>query len=269
LQPIRRWPASPINKAAWQSPNKPGVSGGGEENLVAAEEVGSWKWAETQFQKSIVGKHNMSTDKRRGRQIVPAVQIPDDGLGEAMLALPPPHRCYAWARVIHGYTQVDAARASGYSASSQSVLAAAGGRLEHDVRIRAAMRELSFGLLQSEGPKSIRKLVELRDSATDEKVQLKAATEILTRAGLNPINQSHMLVEHRNLSDAEQDRRYLELCKVLGIAESSAQKSLAELNRTAPDAIEGEFEELDAAQDDGSQGLEDLLSPPPLDGTGD
>lgn len=202
----------------------------------------------------------MSASKSPGKQIVPAVQIPDEGLGEAMLALSPAHRCYAWARVVHGYTQAEAARSAGYSASSDAVLQAQGSRLEHSEGIIAAMRELSFGLLQSEGPKSIKKLIELRDRATDEKVQLKAATEILTRAGLNPINRTHMLVEHRNLSDAEQDRRYLELCKQLGISEVSARKSLAELNNAAPDAIDAEFEEVPSANgDDGSAGLEDLL----------
>lgn len=183
--------------------------------------------------------------KSRGRQIVPAVTIPDDGLGEAMLALNPAHRCYAWARVVHGYTQAESARVAGYSASSPAVLAAKGGHLEQDIRIRAAIRELSFGLLQSEGPKSIKKLIELRDKATDEKVQLRAAEAILTRAGLNPINQSHVLVDHRNLSDAEQDRRYLALCKELGITDAAAQKSLAELN-----AVDAEYEEVSDDADD-------------------
>lgn len=188
--------------------------------------------------------------KSRGKQIVPAVTIPDDGLGEAMLALAPAHRAFAWAIVTHGYTQAEAAKAAGYSASSGNVLSATGARLMARTDIRAAIRELSFGLLQSEGPKSIRKLLDLRDHATDEKVQLKAATEILTRAGLNPINQTHMLVEHRNLSDAEQDRRYLELCKQLGITEASARKSLAELN-----AVDAEYEEVSDDADD----LADLL----------
>ncbi len=206
--------------------------------------------------------------KPRGRQIVPIVNIPDDGLGEAMLALSAPHRAFAWAIVVHGYSGAEAARAAGYSASSQAVLDATGGRLKAHSGIRAAIRELSFGLLQSEGPKSIRKLVELRDKATDEKVQLKAASEILTRAGLNPINQTHMLVEHRNLSDAEQDRRYLELCKQLGITEVSAKKSLAELNSPPPpDAIDAEFEEVKSPfegetwETDSADDLNDLLAP--------
>lgn len=174
------------------------------------------------------------------REIVPQVRVPEDGLGQAMSALSAGHRAYAWARVILGMNRTRAAQAAGYSAANRDVAKVTGHRLEHDERIQAAIAELCRGLMRSEGANSIRALIAIRDDRKAEnKDRIKAATELLNRCGLSSVNESHVTVTHE-LSEAQLDRKILDLCRELGLTPAEAQKLLIDPSKV----VDAEFSEV-------------------------
>src|SRR5207248_4437927 len=80
--------------------------------------------------------------------------------------------------------------------------------------------------LRSEGPRSILTLVEVRDDkAAAPRDRIKAATELLNRAGMSAVSEHHHFVDHQ-LSESEQDKRILQLAKELGLDEANAMRLL-------------------------------------------
>lgn len=185
---------------------------------------------------------------------LPQIRVPEDGLGPAMLALPNASmRAYVVGRVFYGLNRARAAEAAGYSTATPDVAKVQGYRLEHDERIQAAIAEESRKLMRSQGPRSIRTLIKIRDDkAAENKDRIKAATELLSRAGLNAVTEGHITVEHK-LTPAQQDRRILELARELGLSETEARKMLVDPSKV----IDAEYEEVPA--DAGREGLEDIL----------
>jgi hypothetical protein len=181
---------------------------------------------------------------------LPALRLDENNLGPAMLALNPQQRLWVHGRVFGGLSQKDAADFAGYSNSSDDVLKNAGSRLAHIPAVQDAIVECSRLLLRAEGPQSIRELIRIRDNGEDDKVRLRASTELLDRmGGLSSMTQHTLDVVHHNMSNAEKDARILQLAAELGLDETSAQKLLIDPNAPKTkaklnDYIEAEFTEV-------------------------
>jgi phage terminase small subunit len=187
--------------------------------------------------------------------VVPVLRLDEKHLGPAMLALNAAQRVFVHALVFGGVSQKAAAQAAGYSSSSDDVLKSTGHRLAHDPRIQEAIVECSRQLLRAEGAASVRELVRLRDHSDDDKVRLRAATELCDRAGLNAISQHNVDVTHTHkLSEAALDARILALAKEAGLDDASARKLLID-----PNVIDAEYSEVPEPVPVGPLGIEDLL----------
>jgi phage terminase small subunit len=180
--------------------------------------------------------------KAVGRPVEPALQIPDDGLGPAMLALAPGHRAFVYFKVFGLMNNKDAAIAAGYSNAGQTAKAI-GYNLAHRDDVQAAIREETRKLGTEQGPKSLATVIYLRDKAKDERVRLKASTELLALCGLGPIAQSHVTVDHNvTYTDDDLDRQIIEYSRKLGLGEVATRKMLLKPDRV----IDGEFTEVPA-----------------------
>jgi hypothetical protein len=173
--------------------------------------------------------------------VVPALRLDESHLGPAMLALNPAQRIFTHAKVFGGMSNKDAAAAAGYSTSSDDVLKATGSRLAHDPHVQEAIVECSKQLMRAEGAASVRVLVRLRDHGADDKIKLRAATELLDRCGgLSAATQHNIDVTHTHqLSEAALDQKILALAKEAGLTDGEARKLLI-----SPDTIDAEFTEV-------------------------
>lgn len=170
------------------------------------------------------------------------IPLDPSSLGPAMAALPPGTAAFVHAKIHLGLTNTEAARLAGYSQRSPHSLEVTASQIAHP-RVQAALLEEGQKLMRSEGPKSIRTLVEIRDdkSATTAD-RAKAATELLNRSGFHAATQHNISVEV-SLTDAQKDERILLLAKELGLVEGEARKLLI-----APDkVIDAEFTEVTPA----------------------
>jgi len=175
-----------------------------------------------------------------GRTLVPMIVVPDDGCGPAMAALSPAQRAFVVAKVHFGCSNAEAARRAGYSKTKPGDAKVTAYRLAHTDQIQAAITEECRKVISSEGPRSIKTLVDIRDDkAKEAKDRIKAAIELLNRGGLNAVSEHHLTVEHQ-MTDAQKDQRILALCQELGLPETAARKLLI-----APDAIDAEFSEVE------------------------
>jgi hypothetical protein len=175
-----------------------------------------------------------------GRTLVPLIVVPDEGCGPAMLVLSPPQRAFVFAKVHFGCKNAEAARRAGYSKNHPEDAKVTAYRLAHSDEVQVAIIEESRKIMSSEGPRSIKTLVDIRDDQRKEaKDRIKAAIELLNRGGLNAVSEHHLTVEHQ-MTDAQKDQRILALCLELGLPEASARKLLI-----APNAIDGEFTEVE------------------------
>lgn len=176
----------------------------------------------------------------KGRPLEPLIVIPDDICGPALLALSPPMRAFVYAKVHFGCSNAEAARRAGYSKDKAHNAKVTAYQLAHRDDVQAAIIEASRKVMASEGPRSIKTLVDIRDDkGKDAKDRIKAATELLNRGGLNAVSEHHVKVEHR-MTDAQRDARIVALCKELGISDGEARKMLV-----APDVIDAEFTEVE------------------------
>lgn len=179
------------------------------------------------------------------RAIVPLIAVPDaEDLGPAMLACTVGERAWTIAKIETAESNMECARLAGYSASSDDVLKSMGYAIAHRSRVQAALLEASQRLMRTEGPKSIKTLVAIRDDmAVKPEVRAKAAVELLNRAGMNAVSESHLTVTHE-LSEAQMDQKILSLAAELGLTEDVARKMLiapADLRKNA-DIIDADFE---------------------------
>jgi hypothetical protein len=180
------------------------------------------------------------------REIVPLIAIPDaEALGPAMQACTAGERAWVIAKIEMGCDNTEAARLAGYSDRTSESLRKIAHTVAHRERVQMALLEMSRKLMRTQGPKSIHTLCEIRDNkmAKDD-VRLKAAVELLNRAGMSAVNESHLTVTHE-LSEVQMDQRILALAAELGLGEDAARKMLiapADLKKNA-DAIDAEFTE--------------------------
>jgi hypothetical protein len=96
--------------------------------------------------------------------------------------------------------------------------------------------------MRAEGPRSIRTLIEVRDDKKNEaKDRLKAAVELLNRAGLAAVSEAHLTVDHvHHLTEAQQDAKIIALAKELGLDDREARKLLIDPSKI----IDAEFTEV-------------------------
>lgn len=160
----------------------------------------------------------------------------DRELGPAMRALSEKLRAFVTAKVVMGMNDTDAARHAGYEYPEHHQW-----RISHREDVQAAILEQSQRLMRSQGPKSILTLCAIRDNPENAaRDRIKAATELLNRSGFHQISEHHEHV-HQHVSDAEADRRILQLAAELGLDEESARKMLVAPDDMAVNA-EGVFE---------------------------
>jgi hypothetical protein len=175
-----------------------------------------------------------------GKIVVPAIRVPELGLGPAMLKLNQAQRAFVFAKVIYGMSNTNAAKAAGYSASTRESLRSNAYRLAHDGNIQNAIQEETRKLMRAEGPRSVRTLITIRDNPkSEDKDRLKAAVELMNRGGLNAVSEHHVVVE--NLTDAQKDQRILALARELGLPDTEAQKLLID----RADVVDAEFTEVE------------------------
>lgn len=182
-----------------------------------------------------------------GNQIVPLIPVPEaDDLGPAMTDCTVGERAFVVAKIETGESNGECARLAGYSASSPDVLKSIGYAIAHRERVQAAILEMSRRLMRTEGPKSIKTLVEIRDNKkAEDKDRIKASIELLNRAGMNAVSESHLTVTHQ-LSESQMDQRILQLASELGLDEATARKMLiapADLEKNA-NVIDADFTEV-------------------------
>ena len=188
---------------------------------------------------------------------LPTLRLDESNLGPAMLALSPQQRMFVHAKVFGGMTNKDAAIAAGYSDVGDSAKAT-GSRLVHAPAVQEAITECSKQLLRAEGAASVRKLIHLRDYAEDEKVQLRATTELLDRmGGLAATTQHNIDVTHHRLSDEQIDREMIALAREAGWTPEMLQRALVDKSKI----IEAEWTDVEPAplSEAGREGLEDIL----------
>src|ERR1019366_4030555 len=130
-------------------------------------------------------------------KIVPLITIPDaEDCGPAMFALASDaERAWVIAKVETGCSNGDAARLAGYCADNPSLdnLKSTGYAIAHRQRIQDALLEVSRKLMRSQGPRSILTLARIRDDkAAENKDRIKAAVELLNRAGISAVQESHL-----------------------------------------------------------------------------
>lgn len=191
---------------------------------------------------------------KRSRQLVPLKPPPSGDLGPAWNALTSDaHRTFVWCRVVLLMSQGTAARMAGSTATDGVNLRNVGSALDQRPDIKAAKEELVRGIGAAELPRVLGGLRQLAYGSKDEKVRLAALRDLADRFGLAAVAQHHHTVEH-TLTDAQKDRRILDLCRELGIAEAEARKMLidpanvvdAEFSEIVPDPVSPEDEARNA-----------------------
>ena len=79
------------------------------------------------------------------------------------------------------------------------------------------------------------------DKKNEAKDRLKAAVELLNRAGLAAVSEAHLTVDHHHhLTEAQQDAKIIALAKELGLDDREARKLLIDPSKI----IEAEFTEI-------------------------
>src|ERR1700761_6666257 len=99
------------------------------------------------------------------REIKPLPAVADlEELGPAMLACTVGERNFIQAKLETGLSNSECARLAGFSHSSPDVLKSRGYALAHSERVQNALLEQSKRFLKTELPKSLRVMIEIRDS---------------------------------------------------------------------------------------------------------
>jgi hypothetical protein len=182
-----------------------------------------------------------------GRNIVPLIHVPEpEDLGPAMQACTIGERAWVIAKIETGASNAECARLAGYSDTGESAKTM-GYVMAHRQRVQEALLEQARKLLRNEGPKSVKLLATVRDNPrAEDKDRIKAAVELLNRAGMSAVTESHLTVTHELLTDAQKDQRILTLAAELGLSEDVARKMLiapADMDKNAH-IVEAEFEEV-------------------------
>jgi hypothetical protein len=153
----------------------------------------------------------MSTD------LVTTTAEPDASLGPAMALLTPLQQAWVQATIQYGANATEAASLAGY-AGSRETLKARGWQLSRDAKVLAAVHEEAVKLLRSKGPMAIGVLSDLAvDPLTPPRDRIKAAGELLNRAGLAGQSEHKIIVEKREPTSEERVANIVSMCAKLGL----------------------------------------------------
>jgi hypothetical protein len=183
----------------------------------------------------------------------PIVTVPDESaLGPAMRACNVNQRAFVIALLeTGGSSKKLAAKMAGYGLSDNAS-GSAGSSLSRHPKVLAALKEEADRRIRSGAVLAASVLLEIAEDPL-HKDRFKAAQELLNRSGLIVETQHRVVVEDQRSTD-EIERRILTLAEKLGI---DPVKLLGYVPATGgTDIIDGECTDV---EDDGSEGLEDIL----------
>lgn len=190
------------------------------------------------------------------------------GLGRAMRKISPQQRAFVLAYVeTGGRNGSAAARAAGYAPNHPGSQRVTAYRLLHDEKILAAIKEVADKTVRASIVIGTDALIEIA-SDPSHKDRLKAATELVNRGGLLVATQHNVNVNVTdNRTPEEMLVRIQTLAKALNLNPDALLGAASGRARLpAPeDVVDAEFEEVsvdtdfDPSEDDGTDGLEDLL----------
>ena len=170
-------------------------------------------------------------------------------MGEAMRSLTPHQRAFVVALVWYGAKNWTEAESMVSPSQSRKGLNTIARRHAHHPRVQAALKEEGDRFLRQQGAASIFKLVELRDGAKDQALQLKAAVELLNRGGFHAVIETHQH-RHEHLSDEESVRLLAGLLRQLGVSSGEIDRVTGGKRLTV--GADGVYEEQPATVDDAS-----------------
>lgn len=176
-------------------------------------------------------------------------EVPDEGLGPAMLALNAGQRKFVKAMILTGgQNQRRAALMAGYAPSSASQR---GHVLAHDEDVQLALIEEGKKQMTAAAVLGTSILVEFMGSPTlAAKDRMRAIEMVFNRVGLQPVTEQKITVEHK-MGTKELRAGIEALARELGM---DPTKLLGNEG-----VIDVEFKELPAPEKTGAEGLEDLL----------
>jgi phage terminase small subunit len=144
------------------------------------------------------------TKRKVNRQLkysgAPTVVVPPaEELGPHMRALNERQRKFV-LELAHGPSgygaEIRACRAAGYR-GSQTYLEVQTGRLKHDDKVQAALRELGIKMVRVEAFKAVRQVAAIAMNP-NHRDQLKACIELMNRGGFSFAQEHNIRVEHEH-----------------------------------------------------------------------
>lgn len=167
------------------------------------------------------------------------ISVPEKiAVGPAMSQLTDNQQNYVWALVETGGDEPRAADLAGYGGTTGSRDVALH-RLRHNPKVLAAIKEVAEAEIKSLaflGAKALREIV----NDPGHKDRLKAADMVLNRSGLLVIQETKVMVEHKNPDIASTVARVRALALGMGM-----DPKLLLLQAGVPmDIIDAEFEEI-------------------------
>lgn len=173
-------------------------------------------------------------------QAILALHREEEGkLGPAMLALPTDGmRAFVYAMLdTGGQNQMLCAKESGYTGNERT-LAVTGHRLAHDERVQAAIQEEARRRMNAGAILAVNTVLSIAANSA-HKDQLRAATAILDRTGLNATTEHKVTVER-----SEDERAMIREIMEYGKKFNLDIKALLGAQGIDLAAIEGEFTEI-------------------------
>ena len=168
-----------------------------------------------------------------------ALTVPDADLGPYMLALSPQHRrCVVEYWETNG-NKTEAVRRAGFSDVGDSAKTTAY-RIFHREDVQLAIHEEEAKHIRLAAGRAIHYVEQVvDDTKVKPEIRLKAAFDLMNRAGHSAVMQSHLTVEH-TLNEDQLDARILAICAELGLSRNEAQKLLIDQSNI----VDGIFEEV-------------------------
>jgi hypothetical protein len=184
------------------------------------------------------------------------VKVPrHEELGPAMRALEPMQQRFVVALAEFGDdNHTRAAKMAGYTDSEH--LKCTAYRLASNPKVQAAIQEVCLGRLHGGKILAVSKLIELAHSV-DQKIALKAATELMNRTGLHAVSEHNVKTQDVSRTDDAMIARIIQLANKIGV---DPNLMLGQAG-VKGEIIDGEFKEVTTAPipEHDSEGLEDIL----------
>lgn len=186
---------------------------------------------------------------------------PEEDLGPKMRALNERQRAFVTACLEIGTVDnVKAAALAGYTGDNRT-LAVTGHRLAHTLAIQEAMHEEAGRRLHSAKIMAVSELINIAQTAPQQKDRLKAIGMILNRTGMHELSEHKVTTRDESKTDAAMLERIGVLAAELGV-DVSQLVGKRDARKLEDQAIDAEFTVVEDATAEGegsAEGLEDLL----------